>query len=147
MRWAGLLRAKGTFDSSATDRWVSPEIIRLAVTLFARFPRGTSRTCWMSAASRLAGRRCGLVLHLNDINKLRLEKVRRQTRALRHLHIANPKTGPSRGLFLYVPKGLAGTIRPSETAQPREIGLRAPSVSFHPPCALGETELKSDTFQ
>ena len=27
---------------------------------------------------------------------------------LRHLHIANPKTGPSRGLFLYVSKGPKG---------------------------------------
>lgn len=65
-----------------------------------------------------------------------------QSLSLRHLHIADPKTGPSRGLFLYVPKGFAGTIRPSETAHPREIGLRTPTVSFHPPLALGETGSK-----
>ena len=59
---------------------------------------------------------------------------------LRHLHIANPKTGPARGLFLYVPMGFAGTIRPSETGQPREIDLQTPTVSFHPPFALGETD-------
>ena len=62
---------------------------------------------------------------------------------LRHLHIANPKTGPSRGLFLYVPKGFAGTIRPSETGRLRDIGLRTPTISFHPPFALGETDSKS----
>lgn len=62
---------------------------------------------------------------------------------VRHLHIANPKTGPSRGLFLYVPKGFAGTIRPSETAKSREIGLRTPTVSFHPPLTPGETGSKS----
>ena len=74
---------------------------------------------------------------------LRVEKVRRQAPPLRHLHIANPKTGPSRGLFLYVPKGFAGTIRPSETGRLRDIGLRTPTVSFHPPFALGETDSKS----
>lgn len=72
-----------------------------------------------------------------------MERVRHLVHFLRHLHIANPKTGPSRGLFLYMPKGFAGTIRPSETGQPREIGLRTPTVSFHPPCALGETGKKS----
>lgn len=72
-----------------------------------------------------------------------MEKVVFQTHPLRHLHSANPKTGPSRGLFLYVPKGFAGTIRPSETGLPREIGLRTPTVSFHPPFALGETDSKS----
>lgn len=46
----------------------------------------------------------------------------------------------SRGAFLYVPKGFAGTIRPSETAQPREIGLQTPTVSFHLPFALRELE-------
>ena len=70
------------------------------------------------------------------------ESVGIQPRSLRHLYIANPKTGPSRGLFLYVPKGFAGTIRPSETGQPPEIGLRTPTVSFHPPCAPGETDSK-----
>ena len=71
-----------------------------------------------------------------------MEKVVFQTHPLRHLHSANPKTGPSRGLFLYVPKGFAGTIRPSETGRLRDIGLRTPTVSFHPPCALGETGSK-----
>ena len=71
-----------------------------------------------------------------------MEKVGYQAHPLRHLHIANPKTGPSRDLFLYVPKGFAGTIRPSETAQPGEIGLQTPTVSFHPPFALGETGSK-----
>ena len=59
------------------------------------------------------------------------ESVGIQPRSLRHLYIANPKTGPSRGLFLYVPKGFAGTIRPSETAKSHEIGLRTPIVGAH----------------
>ena len=63
-----------------------------------------------------------------------------ESHPLRHLQIANPKTGPSRGLFLNVPKGFAGTIRPKETGRVREIGLRTPTVSFHPPLALGETD-------
>ena len=33
------------------------------------------------------------------------KKVGYQAHSLRHLHIANPKTVPSRGLFLYVSKG------------------------------------------
>ncbi len=36
----------------------------------------------------------------------------------------------------------AGTIRPSETDPPRKIGLRTPTVSFHPPLAPGETDSK-----
>lgn len=79
----------------------------------------------------------------NIINALQLEKVVFQALSLRHLYIANPKTGPSRGLFLYVPKGFARTIRPSETGRLREIGLRTPTVSFHPPLALGETDSPS----
>lgn len=71
------------------------------------------------------------------------ERVGRVSHLLRHLLSANPKTGPSRDLFLYVPKGFAGTIRPSEAALPREIGLRTPTVSFHPPLARGETGKKS----
>lgn len=56
----------------------------------------------------------------------RAVKVGRQGHPLRHLHIADPKTGPSRGLFLYLPEVFAGTIRPSETGPP--VRNRSPNA-------------------
>lgn len=83
-----------------------------------------------------------LIRRIRQGPTLTRERVRYSLHSLRHLHSANPKTGPSPGLFLYVSKGFAGTIRSSETGQLREIGLRMPTISFHLPCALGEAGSK-----
>lgn len=55
-----------------------------------------------------------------------MEKVGLQARPLRHFARRKPENRSLAGPFSYVPKGFAGTIRPSETGQLHEIGLRTP---------------------
>jgi hypothetical protein len=57
---------------------------------------GTQSSAW----------RVGVILTVNKINRLGAEKVRHQSRPLRHPHLPKPMMGPHRVLFSFGFKGV-----------------------------------------
>jgi len=91
---------------------------------------------------------CHLFSHDNDINRLRIEKIRRQAIPLRHIQMPNPSKDPYRGLFsfgfkgcwqIHLPLGDWALVAERVSERPAflfgrpstTMGLRKKSLKFH----------------